>query len=49
MTGIINKRNYTHFGHLGPSQKTLDQHKGLRDLHFVTLGTDFEGEAGEGA
>lgn len=23
MTGIINKRNYTHFGHLDPSQKTF--------------------------
>ena len=23
MTSIINKRNYTHFGHLDPSQKTF--------------------------
>src|SRR4051794_14544147 len=23
MTGLINKRNYTHFGHLDPSQKTF--------------------------
>src|SRR2546426_6502261 len=23
LTGIINKRNYTHFGHLDPSQKTF--------------------------
>ena len=48
MTGIINKRNYTHFGHLDPSQKTFGNL--LKDAGYATcitgkwqLSGDFEG------
>jgi arylsulfatase A len=34
MTGIINKRNYTHFGNLDPSQKTFGNL--LRDAGYAT-------------
>ena len=34
MTGIINKRNYTHFGHLDPSQKTFGNF--FRDAGYAT-------------
>ncbi len=48
MTGMINKRNYTHFGHLDPSQKTFGNV--FHDAGYATCVTgkwqmkgDFEG------
>ncbi len=48
LTGIINKRNYTHFGHLDPSQKTFGNL--FKDAGFATciagkwqLANGFEG------
>jgi arylsulfatase A len=50
MTGLGNKRNYTHFGHLDPSQKTFGNL--LRNAGYATcvagkwqLGNGFEGPA----
>ena len=50
MTGIINKRNYTHFGHLDPSQKTFGNF--FKDAGFATcivgkwqLSNDYGGPA----
>lgn len=48
MTGLSNRRNYTRFGHLDPTQKTFANH--LRDAGYATgvvgkwqLGNGFEG------
>lgn len=48
MTGMLNKRNYTHFGHLDPSQKTFGNI--FHDAGYATcitgkwqLGNSFEG------
>jgi len=50
MTGLSNRRNYTHFGHLDPSQKTFANL--LKDSGYATcitgkwqLGNGFEGPA----
>lgn len=50
MTGLSNRRNYTRFGHLDPTQKTFANH--LRDAGYATcvvgkwqLGNGFEGPA----
>ncbi len=50
MTGMSNRRNYTHFGHLDPSQKTFGNL--LKDTGYATcitgkwqLSNDFEGPA----